>query len=160
MKTIFGILFLIISFGVVAQKRQNAIFIEVKGTGANLTLNYDTRFTAKTNGLGARAGFGYFGDKYDNVINIPFEINYLIGKEKHFFETGVGAVWGNYNEKSDDQKGIGNLYITKLNGWAFATDIGYRYQQYNRLLLRLNFTPLFTKQKIYPLAGISIGYSF
>jgi hypothetical protein len=160
MKHIFCIFLLIISFNVFAQKRQNAIFVEVKGTGVNLTLNYDTRLSFKKNGLGARIGIGSFGNKYSSVINLPIELNYLFGNEKHFFETSIGTVWGNYIEESDDRKGFADLYITPLQGWAFCIGTGYRYQKAGKILFRINFTPLFTRNKIYSLAGTSMGYSF
>ena len=160
MKSIFCILLLFIFSGALAQKRQNAIFAEVKGSGVNLTLNYDTRLSFKENGLGVRIGIGSFGNKYSRAINLPIEINYLFGTERHFFETSIGTVWGNYTEESDDQKGFADLYITPLHGWAFCMSAGYRYQQPGKILFRIDFTPLFTRNKIYPLAGISMGYSF
>ena len=139
---------------------RQAIFMEMKGAGVNLTLNYDTRFSKKVNGIGGRIGFGYFGDRFQNAINIPLEINYLAGKRNHFLEIGTGMVWGSYKENSDDQKGFADIYITPLQGWAFCLQAGYRYQQPGHILFRANFTPLFTRNKIYPLAGISRGYAF
>jgi len=112
------------------------------------------------NGIGGRAGFGYFGNHFQNTINVPIEINYLAGKKNHFLEIGSGIVWENYQVNSDDQKGFVDLYITSLQGWAYCMDVGYRYQQPGKILFLANFTPLFSRNKIYPLAGISLGYSF
>jgi hypothetical protein len=140
-------------------KTSQAVFVEVKGSGINLTLNYDARFSKQINGIGGRIGFGYFGGKYQNAINIPIEANYLLGKGNNFCEIGMGAVWSEYNVESDDQSGLAKVYLTELQGWAFTVITGYRYQHAGRILFRINFTPVFSEEKIYPLAGFSLGYS-
>ncbi len=141
-------------------KRSEAVFVEVKGSGINLTLNYDTRFSKKINGIGGSIGFGYLGDKYENAMNLPIAVNYLVGSKRNFFEMGIAAVWSEYNIESDDQAGFVKTYVTHLQGWAFAVIAGYRYQQAGKIFFRIDATPVFSKCKTYPLAGFSVGYSF
>ena len=164
MKTILLLLILFL-FGLSAHSQNNslrsqAVFMEIKGSGVNLTINYDSRFVKKSNGFGGRVGVGFFGDRWQKAFNLPVEINYLIGNRFHFLELGTGIVWGNYDEISDDQKGFADAYLTPLDGFGFNLNIGYRYQKPERIMFKLNFTPLFTTSKIYHLAGISCGYSF
>lgn len=164
MKIIF-LFFIVCGFCLATNSQNNslrgqAIFMEIKGSGVNLTFNYDTRLSSKNNGFGARIGVGYFGDRFQNAINIPVEISYLVGNRNNFVELGTGIVWGNYNEVSDDQIGFAAIYITPLDGFGLNLNIGYRYQKPGRIMYKLNFTPLFTTTQVYPLAGISCGYSF
>jgi hypothetical protein len=128
-------------------KRSQAVFVEIKGSGVNLTLNYDTRFSKQVNGIGGGIGFGYFGDKYQNAINIPVGVNYLMGKKNNFLECGIGTVWSDYNSESDDQAGFAKIYLTRLQGCAFSVMAGYRYQRWERCLLELISLLFFQKIK-------------
>jgi len=96
-----------------------------------------------------------------DVMNMPIRIH----KSEQTCAAGAAmfaaTAAGIYPKVEDAMQAMGQgfdmEYLPDKNKSAIYN---HRYQQYNRLLLRLNFTPLFTKQKIYPLAGISIGYSF
>ena len=60
--TLFSILFLLMSTTLEAQvydRRGQAIYFEMAGSGFPYSLNYETRFKEKTEGLGARLGIGY-----------------------------------------------------------------------------------------------------
>ena len=77
-----------------SQGAAKAIFFELGGPGI-ASINFDTRFAKKEDGIGGRFGFGgisfnFFGDE-EGVFLFPLGLNYLIGKDnKNYFELGAG----------------------------------------------------------------------
>ena len=73
------------------EKRAQNVFVELGGQGMLFTANYDTRFSKRRDGLGGRAGIGYISIGGDHATTVPFSMNYLLGKGRHFFEMGLGV---------------------------------------------------------------------
>lgn len=99
-----------------------AIYAELLGTAGFYSINYDRRFKAseKNNGLGIRAGVGYF----DNIWYVPVQLNYLIGKN-HFLELGIGTRFA--TAEFDFGNGRYSGFNTSLVG-----STKYRYQSKNK----------------------------
>lgn len=157
-----------------AQKKQT-VFLELLGPSTVFGVHYDTRFHANTNwgmrvGLACTAsnGHSFLPESGDlrKAVTIPFDLNYLIGKRKHFVELGVGLNNGLYFANRD----MGSSYHRAKVAWGYFIyfDAGYRFQPAEGLSLRAGFNPGFSLNNgengvereavIYPY--ISVGYSF
>jgi hypothetical protein len=120
-------------------------FIELLGKGF-LSLNVDFR---RKETYAISIGFQPSEGLMPNVMYYHFN-----GK-RHRFETGGGFSVGFSKDF--------NLAATLIHGV-----IGYRYQKKKGLFLRAGFTPFYViflddpdrSNKFYPLAGLSLGYSF
>lgn len=119
-------------------------FVELGGKGF-LSLNIDFRIK-ETYAFSA----GFLAEGFaPNVMGY-----YFIGK-RHRFETGGGLSGGFSNDF--------NLSVLIVHGV-----LGYRYQKKKGLFFRAGLTPFYVKfmkddkrsNKLYPFAGISLGYSF
>ncbi len=138
-------------------KRGQTVFVEVGGQGLLFTANYDTRFSNKRDGLGGRAGIGYMAIDGDNITTIPFSLNYLLGKGKHFFEVGLGATAMIASTNSDI------LLDNDSDGGVIGTmSFSYRLQpEDSGFSFRAGLTPIFNSRNFMPYyAGISLGYAF
>jgi hypothetical protein len=151
-----------ISFGQEEKDGSNhGVFVEFLGNGLFYSVNYDTRFSKKVDGLGGKVGFGYIGVDGDHYSSFPFLVNYLKGKEGHYFEMGVGA-----NYLVADYKNGGGVTespeIAKWEGWSGNMSLGYRYQPIDGgFLFRAGITPMFRKDEFRPFwPQISVGYAF
>lgn len=121
-----------------------SIFIELMGKGF-LSGNVDFR---KKESQAMSVGFQPLEGLLPNVMY------YYLGGKRHRVEIGGGLSAGvNRNFK---------LSVAMVHGV-----IGYRYQKKKGLLFRAGFTPLYVifinsrdDNKLYPLGGLSLGYSF
>ena len=152
MKNIFLVFTLAMAtFHFAAAQSSKSVYFELGGPGI-ASLNYDLRFSGKQKGLGARIGFGS-SFKPSSVFYLPIGINYLIGKEKHFFEMGGGftPVLGN--------KHPGDSAISESFGHLL---FGYRFQPLNDgFTFRAFACPVFNSNDFVPYyAGLSVGYKF
>lgn len=129
MKYILGII-LFVSVGVNAQicnkkslPMRRAVYAEFAGGSMLLGINYDSRFTEDSR-LGYRIGLAY-GEE----LNVPLEINYLVGRRetKNKLDLGVGVNLPCSNEG-------------ELGAFAFL-NIGYRFQPRNGLIFRVGLSP-------------------
>ena len=75
----------------IGDKRIHAAFAEVFGAGFTVNFFYDVRFDEQAGGLGARFGFGGFAVEGEGILSVPIQLNYLLGKNQHFFELGAGV---------------------------------------------------------------------
>lgn len=123
---------LFVSVGVNAQTysykslpARRAVYAEFAGGSMVLGINYDSRFTEDSR-WGYRVGLAY-GEE----LNVPLEINYLVGRRetKNKLDLGVGV----------------NLPCSKEGEFgAFAfLNIGYRFQPRNGLIFRVGLSPKF-----------------
>lgn len=150
----------------VYDQRGQGIYLEMLGSTGFVSLNYEIRFPATTEGLGVRVGI----TGINNSVIFPVIINYLIGKKdkSRFLELGVGALFSTNdypfvvdapNERQFENKPI-PLFV-----------VGFRYHpRYNGFLFRAGMTPqvgrlLPTADKpaktfFRPLFGISLGKAF
>jgi len=138
-------------------KRAQNIFVELGGQGLLFTVNYDSRFSKKRDGIGGRAGIGYIAEGGDYATTVPLSLNYLLGKGKHFFEMGLGATiltTGGTDESFLFDENNSNVIGTM--------SFSYRLQPVDRgFSFRAGLTPVFNKNFFIPYyAGISLGYSF
>ncbi|MBC7567527.1 MAG: hypothetical protein H7223_11255 [Pedobacter sp.] len=140
-------------------KRAQNVFIELGGQGLTFTANYDSRFGNRRDGLGGRAGIGYFAVDGDKITTIPLSLNYLLGKGNKFFEIGLGATIATINIQSGDD------FLFKdgsSNGVLGTMSFAYRVQPIDSgFSFRAGITPIFNKDNFIPyFGGISLGYTF
>lgn len=137
-----------------AQTAAKSIYFELGGPGF-ASFNYDTRFSKKEDGLGARIGFGGFKVGGEGLLFVPVGLNYLLGKDnKNYFEIGTGITLMSASEEIFDNG-------TKSSSFGYL-QFGYRYQPAKGgFLFRANITPIFGKGFFIPYwAGVSFGYKF
>lgn len=150
--------FLFVLFSVSkAQTAAKSVYAEIGGAGI-ASINFDTRFTPREDGIGGRIGVGGFNSDGFGVFFLPVEANYLLGKDgKNYFELGAGftyshstgdLLWGESNSSSSQT--FGHL------------SLGYRMQPAKGgFLFRAAIVPVFGKGYFIPyFAGISFGYKF
>ncbi len=130
---------------------QNAMYVELGGTGGLYSVDYDHRITKE---IGFRVGF----TTWSIVTGFPVTANYLIGSHGHYLEIGIGADLG--FTTFEDRSLLENAL--RLGGAVGTCTIGYRYQpNHGGFVFRIDFTPLFPpKDHVYPWGGISLGYAF
>jgi hypothetical protein len=137
-----------------AQTAAKSIYFELGGPGF-ASFNFDTRFSKKEDGLGARIGFGGFKVDDEGLLFIPVGLNYLFGKDKkNYFEVGAGATFLSASEEIFDED-------SKSSSFGYF-QFGYRYQPKDGgFLFRAAITPVFGKGFFIPYyGGISFGYKF
>lgn len=136
-----------------------AVFFEVLGNGLTYSLNYDTRFNQSLKGLGGRAGIGHLAVDGTSLTSFPFLLNYLFGKDKHYFEVGAGATLLVASTSSDfgpvGSREKGSAFIGTMS-------FGYRLEpQEGGFLFRAGITPIFDRTSFFPFwPQISFGYAF
>lgn len=140
---------------------QRTIFAELWGAAHPLGINYDSRFYENSR-WGYRFGVAYMKNweeftLYDDLgierisgMNIPMEINYLIGRKgtKNKLELGAGINIGFYNEEIGYQEDwdVNNEVITDsrfMVGYFMFANVGYRLQPRKGFLFRVGVTPIF-----------------
>lgn len=137
-----------------AAQSAQSVYFELGGPGI-ASLNYDLRFSGKQGGIGGRIGVGYSKVVSDSnsAFYLPLGINYLIGKERHFFELGAGItpVFG--------VEYPGDSVLAELFGHLL---FGYRFQPINDgFTFRAFVCPVFNNNDFVPYyAGLSVGYKF
>lgn len=156
-------------------KRAQNVFVELGGAGLTFSANYDTRFSKKRDGLGGRIGAGYISADGNDVLSVPFSLNYLLGKGKNFFEVGVGATYlklktegttytYTYNNGSGStitREEKGDFLAFNESGILGTLNFGYRLQPIDSgFSFRASFNPLFGYGSFVPFAGLGFGYSF
>lgn len=115
--------------------RRNAIYYEIFGNGFWHSLNYDRYLQfSKKSGIVLRGGISY----YEKIFPLA-EVNFLTGKNKHHFETGLG-------------------YTVFHEGNVVFMRSGYRFHGNKGLLIRVAPMYCFTEQFIW--FGVSFGYCF
>jgi hypothetical protein len=147
---------LVFSLSASSQSAAKSVFAEIGGPGI-ASLNFDTRFNKREDGLGMRAGFGGFVIDGSGIVFLPVGLNYLLGKDgKNYLELGAGVT---------PIFGIGD--VNTDNGSPFETtfghlNIGYRLQPSKPgFTFRASVNPVFGKGFLWPFyGGISFGYKF
>jgi hypothetical protein len=136
--------------------RAKNIFFEGGGPSFKLSVNYDTRFGNRRNGLGGRAGIGYMSlDGYRELV-IPVQLNYLVGRKDKFLEIGAGASYLTASDYLDYRRFLGTLKSTVV---ATGT-VGYRYQpQKGGCIAGISFNPLYNGYRFFPFGGVTLGYT-
>lgn len=147
---------------------KNSVQLEAGGHGMLYSLNYERilinsdRF--KTT---AQVGISYYPPSWGYIeLWMPIGINEILSFGNHHVEAGVGIV---PVRSPSPLMEIDNTY----SPWSafLSARLGYRYQKPDgKLLFRVGFTPLAEGNlrnlgkgfdlNIYPLVGVSFGYSF
>lgn len=162
MKGFITVFIILLSLTATAQKADkkagssNArnVYGELGGPGV-LSVNYDQRFGNKETGLGFRAGIGGIGLGNAGFISIPVGLNFLAGKEEHYFEAGAGisaiSLYDGATLFDNDQSTIFGFF-----------NFGYRYQPSKKGLTgRVFVSPLITSEGFWPFyGGVSFGFRF
>ena len=145
------------------------VFVEFLGNGLFISTNFDMRFKRGVqDGLGFRAGIGGVSLEASDVegsqvrvglVTFPLAVNYLVGKGRSSFETGLGvtvlyasaAVRGGDIDIEAD--GVGAIGVINF---------GYRYQPKNNgFMFRINYSPIFGGGGFAPgWFGIGLGFGF
>lgn len=146
---------------VFAQKESHGtLYMELFGNGLTYSLNYDMRFSGKPDGIGGRAGIGYFAIDGISLATVPLMVNYLMGKNGKYFEIGAGAT---YLAAADRQNSnpTGSP-INRGTGWIGSLSFGYRSQPVDGgFLFRAGLTPFFDRSSFWPFwPQVSVGYAF
>ena len=179
MKTLFlFILFSLFFFQGISQSTAKAVYVEAGGIGLPYSFSFDTRFNKGINtGIGGRIGLGGFIIEDEKMITVPLQVNWLLGKDKNYFELGVGATFVHYQgfsyqEYVCDINGCyptGEVYtgdfilpISNENSFMGTLNFGYRrIPATSGFTWKAAITPLFNKNGFWPLfGGIGIGYKF
>lgn len=148
---IFSILF---SAALSAQSAKS-IFFELGGPGL-ASINFDTRFGNREDGLGGRVGIGGFKVEETSAIFIPIGINFLLGKDsRNYFEIGGGITPTFISDDLIEEDG-------NFTGTFGHLVFGYRLQPANGgFTFRAFMCPVFGEGGFIPYyAGVSFGYKF
>ncbi len=137
--------------------KARSVFIEYGGPSTHLSINFDTRFKEKRNGWGLRVGAGYLPNDSERQFSLPIQINYLLGRKRHLFETGAGATYF-YTNIAGSYWGVNS----NEGGSVFATlSAGYRYQPLKRgITARAGANALAGYFLPIIIPHVSIGYVF
>ncbi len=153
-------LFLLFVFAMILSSMASAqvaqsVYFELGGPGI-VSFNFDTRFSAKEDGLGGRIGLGGYSEGGAGAIYIPVGLNYLLGKDnKHYFEIGAGVTPVIQTGDAQIEEG----FLTQTFGHLL---FGYRMQPLNGgYTFRVFVNPVFGNGYFIPYyLGISFGYKF
>jgi hypothetical protein len=178
-KTTFFALAVLLAFGATAQTTAKAVYMEAGGIGLPYSISFDTRFKKGANtGMGGRLGFGGFAIDGEKMLTVPLQLNWLFGKERNYFELGVGATfvhyegYGYYEDYTCGPNGCfpsGEYYtgdfvlpISSVNSVMGTFNFGYRRMPVGSgFTWKAAITPLFNNNGFWPLfGGIAVGYKF
>lgn len=141
--------FALTALGVSAQKR--TVFTELGGAANGISANFDSRLAPNSH-WGYNVGLGYSNDNYSNYyryslvhLSLPVRMYYLVGKSRHHFELGAGVVSGvvQYSEKHRLNEPQSQSFLEadrKQFRYYFTTNLGYRFQPKQGLLLRVGLS--------------------
>jgi hypothetical protein len=158
MKQMLPFIFVVISLHVIAQDdkvikettpRSNyfSIYGELLGNSYTFSVNaeYAHFFNDERNGIYLRGGAGYI---YAGT-SVLFEGGYLIGKNRNYFELGIGYTEA-FDIEDEDMVGIRAGYRRMgKNGFLFRVSPMLAILKYNN-----------GDTEAWPWAGLSLGYSF
>ncbi|AMR33881.1 hypothetical protein A0256_21770 [Mucilaginibacter sp. PAMC 26640] len=159
-----------VAHSLATQKPQNFYF-ELLGPGALYSVNYDTRFKNRQDGLGWRAGVSYYAQDGDQLLTVPLMFNYLLGKKGKYFEIGAGLTFYHTNTSDvffDQQQKYDATYNyyyyepEKRNGVYGTLSFGYRYQPLDGgFSFRAGVSPIINSNNFIPYwPYVSFGYTF
>ena len=139
----------------ITDRPPQAFFAELYGRSLIFSVNYDTRFFNRVDGLGISAGMGFVGIDGESLFSVPITLNYLLGKNGKYLELGIGATYFNANvTDNDDAESGGSTVIGTMT-------IGYRSQPIDGgFMFRAGINPLFFSNTFLPYPYISVGYNF
>ena len=124
--------------------QRNSVFIEIFGLGGMASVNYERCVPA-----GNKTGFGFrIGAGAATTLTTMVETNFLYGKNKRFFETGIG---------------FANAFVEDETEQWITVKLGYRYQAKKGFLFKVAPMYVYTFEDLdfdgFWL-GAALGYSF
>lgn len=131
------------------------VYGEIGGPGL-FSVNYDFRFQKSQSGLGMRLGLGGIGFLNAGVFTLPVGLNYLSGKDGHYFEAGAGASLFSLSDGESVFEANSSTVIGYLS-------LGYRYQPIKKGFTgRVFLSPLIVPESgFFPFyGGVSAGFKF
>jgi hypothetical protein len=156
MKKVLLLVLIVISFSNgFAQSAAKSMYVELGGPGL-ASINFDTRFFKKDDGLGGRVGIGYFKVETENFLTVPVALNYLLSKnQRNYFEIGGGITFVRYSSGIITNDNVFDGTFGHLN-------FGYRLQpKEGGFLFRAFITPVFGSGNFIPYyGGVAFGYKF
>ncbi|WP_194774333.1 hypothetical protein [Pararhodonellum marinum] len=139
--------------------RSQGVFVELLGNGLLYSFNYDTRFNQSYTGLGGRVGLSYLAVDGTNLTTVPVVLNYLLGKDKHLFEVGIGTTF----VAAADRTNVGPISEANRGSTFIGTmSLGYRLEPRDGgFMFRAGITPIFDSSNFFPFwPQVSFGYAF
>ena len=173
MKRIFFLISLILLEVSISFSQNKYVNLEIAGTNGLVGIALDNRFSAVSK-LGYKVGISYGFEKNDgvshwyftpvkayyapdgklcNYFSVPMNINYLIGKDKHFIETalGISLFATDYDFKNNDRIGyfaygrIAYRFESKNNPLLFSVGVDMPFKTpASGLGYSIGFSPLFS----------------
>lgn len=139
---------------IVTDRPPQAVYFGIGGSALIFSVNYDTRFAKRLNGLGVSTGIGTWFGGGTAVFIIPATLNYLVGRKDHFLEIGAGASFITATTDFFSSESTGSTFV----GHGV---LGYRYQPASGgFFARGGFTPLFADGDAVMYFHLGFGYSF
>ena len=139
--------------------RKKSVFVELGGNGVAFSSNFDIRLKPdRHDGWGIRAGAGIANE----FLTLPLGINYIIGKRRHGFETGIGFT-PVYNTAGNGRNIVGYYQRDDSPRFHVASILtaGYRFQSYKGFMFRANTSVVHSYRNFsFTWPGLSFGYSF
>lgn len=146
-RNILLLLFSLLAFCNLQAQTKQQVYVELLGASTTVGVHYDSRF-GKNSHWGFRAGLAFTSTDNEDFIDsgplktrgvtLPVGINYLIGKNKHFAELGLGVSFGNYQCTFRKEE---KLFKKNITGSFLFLDMGYRYQPAKGVSVRLGLNP-------------------
>lgn len=146
-RNLFVLALLLLPFGRIQAQTKQQVYVELLGASTTVGVHYDSRF-GKNSHWGFRAGLAFTSTDNEDFIDsgplktrgvtLPVGINYLIGKNKHFAELGLGVSFGSYQCTLRKEE---KLFKKNLTGSFLFLDMGYRYQPTKGVSVRLGLNP-------------------
>ena len=132
--------------------KKTTFYFEVAGNAPALSLNYEQQLGSKPGfGLHVGAGLG------DSKPTIPMGIVYMhdLGDHRSFLEGGFGVTLAEESLWDFDEPNKNSHPHT----CGFIPSIGYRYHATHGFMLKIIYSPVFTRHRNIPGdGGISLGW--
>ena len=146
-RNILLLLFSLLAFCNLQAQTKQQVYVELLGASTTVGVHYDSRF-GKNSHWGFRAGLAFTSTNNQDFmecdplktrgVTLPVGINYLIGKNKHFAELGLGVSFGSYQCTLRKEE---KLFKKNITGSFLFLDMGYRYQPTKGVSVRLGLNP-------------------
>ncbi|MBX9784028.1 MAG: hypothetical protein K2X48_12130 [Chitinophagaceae bacterium] len=152
------LIFSLPSFLSAQKSKKNTAYVQLWGNGLIVSANYERQFTNKP-GLNAQIGVGLGNYK----PTVPIGLNYLFNlkNQKSFIETGFSVVLAEKNLFYNDFVFATPDPILKEYSTGYVPSIGYRYHASKGFMLKIIYSPFFTKLKSnWAYYGIGMGWRF
>jgi hypothetical protein len=163
-------------------KFRKNIGLDLLGGGLLANLSFDMRLQKGVqDGFGVRVGIGGLsvsgatvtttggtttnsGTASIGIITFPIEANYLVGKKRSSFETGVGVLTAYVGASGEVVNNNNERTSFDFKGFGFGAvylKVGYRFQPLaNGITFNFAYTPLINSNGFQSWIGLGIGFSF